>query len=230
PDYFKVLRIPLLKGRHFSGQDVRDAPGVVIVNDVLAQRLWPNEEVIGKRLRVGFEKDSREIIGVVASNNQSDLISERRPEMYLPHSQSPNGGLTLIVRTHGDPLALAPVIREHVRLQDRDIPVSRIGTMDQVLAASVAQQRSTMFLMGLFSGLALILALVGIYGVMAYLVTLRSHEIGIRLALGARRSDVLQLVLKTGMTLTLAGVVIGLAIAWALTRFMSSLLFGVTAT
>ncbi|HSE33644.1 MAG TPA: ABC transporter permease [Pyrinomonadaceae bacterium] len=230
PDYFKVLRIPLLKGRTFTAQDVKDAPRVVVINDVLAQRLWPNEEVIGKRLRVGFEKDSREIIGVVASNKQADLISELRPEMYLPHSQFPNGSLTLIVRTHGDPLAAASVIREHVRLQDRDIPVSRIGTMDQVLATSVAQQRSTMFLMALFSGLALILALVGIYAVMAYLVTQRSHEIGIRLALGASGADVLKLVLKTGMMLTLAGVAIGLAAAWALTRFMSSLLFGITAT
>jgi len=139
PDYFKVLRIPVLKGRQFTAQDVNDGPRVVIVNDVLAQRLWPNEEVIGKRLRIGFEKDPREIVGVVSSNKQSDMISELRPTMYVPHAQFPMGGLTLLVRTKDDPLALAPVIREHVRLQDRNIPVSRIGTMEQVLSASVAQ-------------------------------------------------------------------------------------------
>ena len=230
PDYFKVLRIPVLKGRQFTAQDVKDGPRVVIVNDVLAQRLWPNEEVIGKRLRIGFETEVREIVGVVSSNKQSDMISELRPTMYVPHAQFPMGGLTLLVRTKGDPLALAPVIREHVRLQDRNIPVSRIGTMEQVLSASVAQQRFTMLLMGLFAGLALGLALVGIYAVMSYLVTQRSHEIGIRLALGAGMNDVLQLILKTGLSLTLAGIAIGLGAAWGLTRFMSTLLFGVTAT
>jgi len=166
----------------------------------------------------------------VSSNKQSDMISELRPTMYVPHAQFPMGGLTLLVRTKGDPLALAPVIREHVRLQDRNIPVSRIGTMEQVLSASVAQQRFTMLLMGLFAGLALGLALVGIYAVMSYLVTQRSHEIGIRLALGAGMNDVLQLILKTGLSLTLAGIAIGLGVAWGLTRFMSTLLFGVTAT
>lgn len=230
PDYFKVLRMPMLKGRPFTARDVKDAPRVAIINDVLAQNLWPNQEVIGKRLRIGFETDSREIVGVVSSSKQTDLISELRPTMYLPHAQFSNGTLTLLVRTKGDALALTPIIREHVRLQDSNIPVSRIGTMEQVLSTSVGQQRFTMLLMGLFAALALVLALVGIYAVMSYLVTQRTREIGIRLALGARRSDVLQLVLKTGMTLTLAGVAIGLAAAWALTRFMSSLLFGVTAT
>ena len=230
PDYFKVLRIPLQKGRQFTAQDVKDAPRVIIINDVLAQRLWPNEEVLGKRLRVGFETESREIVGVVATTKQANLIAEPRPTMYMPYAQVPIGGLTLVIRTKGDPLLLAPVIREHVRLQDRDIPVSRIGTMEQVLSSSVAQQRFTMLLMGLFAGLALILALVGIYAVMSYLVTQRSHEIGIRLALGAGMNDVLQLMLKTGLSLTLAGIAIGLGAAWGLTRFMSTLLFGVTAT
>src|SRR4029453_14875565 len=230
PDYFKVLRIPLQKGRQFTAQDVKDAPRVIIVNDVLAQRLWPNEEVLGKRLRVGFETESREIVCVVATTKQANLIAEMRPTMYMPYAQFPIGGLTLMIRTKGDPLSLVPVVREHVRLQDRDIPVSRIGTMEQVLSASVAQQRFTMLLMGLFAVLALILALVGIYAVMSYLVTQRSHEIGIRLALGAKMNDVLQLMLKTGLSLTLAGIAIGLAAAWALTRFMSSLLFGVTST
>ena len=230
PDYFKVLRIPLLKGRQFTTQDVSNSPRVVIVNDLLAQSLWPNEDVVGKRLRVGFESEFREIVGVVASNKNSDLIAEVRPTMYLPHAQFPIAGLTLVIRTKGDPLSLAPVVREHVRLQDRDIPVSQVGTMDQVLSTSVAQQRFTMLLMGFFAALALILALVGIYAVMSWMVTQRSHEIGIRLALGARMNDVLQLMLKMGLTLTLTGIAIGLAAAWGLTRFMSSLLFGVTAT
>ena len=230
PDYFKVLRIPLLRGRQFTAQDVTDAPRVIIVDEMLAKRYWPNEDVIGKHLRVGFEDQSREIVGVVGSNKQADLISELRPTMYLPHAQFPNGTLILVVRTNGDPLALAPVIREHVRLQDHDIPVSRIGTMEQVLSTSVAQQRFTMLLMAAFAGLALVLSLVGIYGVMSYVVSQRSHEIGIRLALGAGLNNVLRLVLKTGMSLTLAGVAIGLAVSWGVTRFISSLLFGVTPT
>ena len=230
PDYFKVLRIPLLRGRQFTAQDVTDAPRVIIVDEMLAKRYWPNEDVIGKHLRVGFEDQSREIVGVVGSNKQADLISELRPTMYLPHAQFPNGTLLLVVRTNGDPLALAPVIREHVRLQDHDIPVSRIGTMEQVLLTSVAQQRFAMLLMAAFAGLALVLALVGIYGVMSYVVTQRSHEIGIRLALGAGVNNVLRLILKTGMSLTLVGIGIGLAVSWVVTRFLSSLLFGVTAT
>src|SRR4030095_6158871 len=132
PDYFKVLRIPLQKGRQFTAQDVKDAPRVIIVNDVLAQRLWPNEEVLGKRLRVGFETESREIVGVVATTKQANLIAEMRPKMYMSYAQFLIGGLTLMIRTKGDPLSLVPVVREHVRLQDRDIPVSQIGTVEQV--------------------------------------------------------------------------------------------------
>ncbi|HEX6728796.1 MAG TPA: ABC transporter permease [Pyrinomonadaceae bacterium] len=230
PDSFRVLRIPVLKGRQFTTQDTSASTRVMIVNDLFASQHWPNEDAIGKRVRIGFENEFREVVGVVGSIKQTDLVSELRPAMFLPHSQFPTGAINLVVRTVGDPLALAPVVREHVRLQDREIPVSHVGTMQQVLATSVAQQRFSMLLMGLFAGLALILALVGIYGVMAYLVTQRSHEIGIRLALGASATDVLRLILRTGLNLTFVGVGIGLVGAWILTRFMSSLLFGVTAT
>lgn len=230
PDSFRVLRIPLLKGRPFTTQDTSASSKVMIVNDLFASQHWPNEGAIGKRVRIGFEKEFREVVGVVGTIKQTDLVSELRPAVFLPHSQFPTGAINLVVRTAGDPLALAPVVREHVRLQDRDIPVSHVGTMQQVLSTSVAQQRFSMLLMGLFAALALILALVGIYGVMAYLVTQRSHEIGIRLALGASASDVLKLILRTGLSLTFAGVAIGLVGAWVLTRFMTSLLFGVTAT
>jgi putative ABC transport system permease protein len=148
--------------------------------------------------------------------------------MYLPHLQSPNFGMTLLVRTTGDPLGIASAVREQVRAIDKDVPVTHIQTMEQVFSASVAQQRFSMLIVGLFAGLALMLATVGIYGVMAYSVAQRSHEIGVRMALGARTGQVLRLILKDGMALALMGVATGLAGAFALTRLITTLLFGVT--
>ncbi len=230
PDYFVTMQIPLLKGRQFSSQDGRDTPGVIIVNDAFAQSVWPNENPLGKRFTVGFEKEPREIIGVVGNIKQTTLDARTRPAMYMPHLQAPSPVMTILVRTTGDPLAIASSVREQLRAIDKDVPVTHIQTMAQVFSASVAQQRFSMLVVGLFSGLALILATVGIYGVMAYSVTQRSHEIGVRMALGARTSQVLKLILKDGMALALLGVAIGLAAAFALTRLMTTLLFGVTPT
>ncbi|MDX6498756.1 MAG: hypothetical protein QOG23_2016 [Blastocatellia bacterium] len=227
PDYFRTLQIPLLKGRQFTAQDSKDAPGAIIVNDILASTLWPNEDPIGKRLTVGFEKTPRQIIGVVGNIKQTTLDATARPAMYMPHLQSPNSGMTVLVRTTGEPLAMTAAVREQVRALDKDVPIYHIQTMDQVLGSSVAQPRFSMLVVGLFAALALVLAVVGIYGVMAYSVSRRAHEIGVRMALGARTSQVLKLVLKEGMTLTLVGIAIGIFGAFALTRMMATLLFGV---
>jgi len=229
PDYFRAMQIPLLQGRHFSTQDKRDSPSVIIINDILARRLWPGETSIGRRLTVGFEKTPREVIGVVGSIKQATLDSEARPAMYMPHQQQASSGLTVLVRTNGEPLALAGAVREQVRAIDKDVPVTHVQTMDQVFGASVAQPRFSVLVVGLFAVLALVLSTVGIYGVMSYIVSRRAHEIGVRMALGARANQVLKLVLKEGMLLALAGIAVGTFGAFALTRLISSLLFGVSA-
>jgi putative ABC transport system permease protein len=232
PLYFQTMRIPLLKGRHFSEQDREDAPPVVIINEAAARRFWPSEEVLGKRL--GFEDEGRdvwgEVVGIVGDVKHERLDAEAKPEVYFPYRQYPKNFMSLVVRTSSDPAGMIAGVREQVLAVDRDQPVFDIMTMEQRISKSVAQSRFIMLLLGLFSALALLLAAVGIYGVMAYVVAQRTHEIGIRMALGAQRSDVLKLVVGQGMILAFVGVVLGLVAAFALTRLMSSLLYGVTAT
>ncbi len=230
PDYFRVLQIPLLRGRQFTDRDNKDAPGVIIINDALARRYWPDEDPTGQRITIGFEKSPREIVGIVASVKQSTLSSGARPAMYLPHLQLPTGGMSIVIRTSGDPMSLAILARTQIHSVDPGIPVTNIRTMDEIFSASVAQQRFSMLLVGVFGALALVLAAIGIYGVMGYTVTQRKHEIAVRMALGAKTSQVLRLILKDGLVLASLGVGIGLAGAFALTRLMSSLLFDVKPT
>ncbi len=230
PDFFRALQIPLRKGRQLSDRDNKDAPGVAIINEALAQRYWPNEEPLGQRIRIGFEKNAREIVGVVGSIKQSTLSGDARPAMYVPYAQLPAGSLTIVIRTNGDPMSLATLARTQIRSVDPTIPVTNIRTMDEVFSASVEQQRFSMLLVGLFGGLALALAAIGIYGVIGYSVTQRRQELAVRLALGARARQILQLVLKDGLVLASLGIILGLAGAFALTRLLRSLLFEVQPT
>lgn len=230
-DYFRALKIPLVKGRYFTEQDRADAPGVMVINETMARRFWPDEDPVGKRIMIGYGSPApREIVGVVGDVRHSSLNKEAAEEMYAPFSQTPWWFLNLVIRTASDPASLSAAVRNEVLSLDKDLPVYNIKPMGQLLAASAAEARFNMLLLALFATVALILSAVGIYGVMSYSVTQRTKEIGIRMALGARPLDVLKLVVGQGMALAAVGVIVGLAAAFALTRFMSSLLFGVTAT
>ena len=232
PDYFKTMRIPVKAGRAFTEQDRADAPPVVVVNESLARRDFPGEDPIGKRITVWRdEKFAREIIGIVGDVKSSRLDAETDSQIYVPYAQDAGwGGLSLAVRTTVEPETLTAAVRGAVLSIDKNQPVHDIKTMDDVVAASVANNRLVVLLFGLFALLALLLATVGIYGVMSYSVAQRTHEIGIRMALGAQQADVLRLILKQGLMLTLAGVGLGLAGSFALSRLLESLLYGVSAT
>ncbi len=233
PSYFQTMSIPILKGRLFTEHDRDNTPSVIIVNEALASRFWPNQDAVGKRL--SFEEDSgkqvwQEIVGVVGNVKHKALEIDIMPEAYFPYQQSPSNFMSLVVRTASDPASMVPAIRSQVLSVDKDQPVSDIMTMEQRVAKSVAAKRFVMVLLGAFSILALGLAAVGIYGVMAYLVTQRTQEIGVRMALGAQKRDVLRLVVAKGMALAIIGTVIGLVASLMLTRLMTSLLFEVTPT
>jgi putative ABC transport system permease protein len=228
PDYFQTLQIPLKAGRTFTDQDAFNSTKVVIVNETMARALWPNENPIGRRFTVWRdEKFPREVVGVVG-DTKSSLDKEPEQQMYVPYAQDANwGSLSLAVRTAGEPTALAGSVREAIRAVDKAVPNYNLKTMNDVISTSAAPRRIPMLLMSAFAGVAMLLAMLGIYGVTSYYVTQRTHEIGVRMALGAQIVDVLKLVLRRAMWLAVIGIGIGVAGAVAVTRYLTSLLFGV---
>ncbi|MEK6407681.1 MAG: ABC transporter permease [Acidobacteriota bacterium] len=235
--YFNALGIPLLAGRGFSEQDTKSTAKVIIINEAMSRRFWLQEssrssqEAVGKRLSLsGPQGPFYEVIGVAKTGKYRNLREDPLPYMYLPLSQEYRSRLTLFVRTAGDPALLMPALRGEVQRVDRTVALFDVKTLDEHLGRALGQERTNAWLIGSFGLLALVLAAVGIYGVMSYTVTQRTREVGIRLALGARPRDVLQLVVGQGMMLTAAGLVIGLVAAFALTGVISSLLYGVSAT
>ncbi|HEV3469187.1 MAG TPA: ABC transporter permease [Pyrinomonadaceae bacterium] len=229
-DYFGALRIPLKGGRAFAPSDSAEAPPVVVINEAMARAFFAGEDPIGRRIRTGDRSPWVTVVGVVGDVRHRGLDVETRPEMFFPHAQSPSREMTLAVRTAGDPVALVGPVRERVRAVDRDQPVGNVKTMEAWLAESVASRRFSVLLLAAFALVAAVLAALGIYGVVSYGVAQRTHELGLRIALGARRADVLRLVIRQGMKMTLVGAAVGLAASLALTRVMSGLLYGVSAT
>ncbi len=235
-EYFNAMEIPVLKGREFTPRDIDSAPAVMVVNQALAKKFWPNEEAIGKRISFSMNEPKwYQIVGVVGNVKHRGLDTEEKPEIYVPFLQplfrdGTVPSMYVVVRTIGEPAAITGLLRNEVTAIDHDQPISSVLTMEQRISDSVAPRRFNMFLLTLFATLAVVLASVGIYGIMAFSVTQRTHEIGVRMALGARNSDVFRMVLKNGLLLTLLGVTLGLAVSFAATRLMTSLLFEVSAT
>jgi putative ABC transport system permease protein len=231
-NYFRALAIPLRAGRTFTTGDTGDAPRVMIINEEMARRHWPGENPVGQLVTM---KDwgpplTGEIVGVVGDTKSDGLDTATRPMIYWPYHQFPGIFNNLVIRTEGDPLSVVAAVKSRIWAVDGEQPLSRIQTMDEVIAGSVAPRRFSMLLMAIFASLGLALAVIGIYGVISYTTTQRTREIGVRLALGAGRADVLRLIIRQGMKLTLTGVAAGLMAAFALTRLMAHLLFGVSAT
>jgi len=230
-DYFGAMGIPVLQGRSFGEQDDAQPARVIIVNAALARRYFPGESPIGKKIGIYFKNGrEREVIGVVGDARHSGLDKESPPQVYVPFGQNPSQHLNLVVHSDAESGPLVSAVRGAVRSIDRDQPIDRITTMPELLSQSVAQPRFYTGLLTSFAVIAFALAALGIYGVVSYTVTQRVHELGIRIALGADKRDVLKLVLGKGMVLTLAGLAIGLGGSLALTRLISGLLFGISPT
>ncbi len=245
PHYFKAFGTPLLRGRVFNEQDNGKASPVAIISDAMAHKFWPNEDPLGKQITIGgglgpeFKDETRQIVGVVGSMRQQGLSQPASETMYIPYGQVPDGLTRLgnkivpvswIVRTKTEPRSLSAAIEREFLAVDRQLPVSNIRTMEQVITEATARQSFNMLLLTIFAAIALLLAAIGIYGVMSYSVEQRTHEIGIRMALGARGADMLRLVVGQGMRLAVTGVAAGLLAAYGLTRLLASLLFGIKAS
>jgi putative ABC transport system permease protein len=235
PGYFHTMSITLLKGRDFTWQDTLKTEPVVIINESLAKQFFAGQDPIGKHLNAhignGYNKPPmREIVGVARDVKNHGLNSTPGPQVYVPLAQSPLDAITFVVRTTVDPTSLAGAARGQIKSLDKDLPLFGVETLEEYVGRFLAPPRFVALLLGIFGGIALLLAAVGIYGVISYSVSQRTHEIGIRMAIGAERGDVLKLVVGQGLKLVAAGVAIGIAGALALTRFLSSILYGVTPT
>jgi putative ABC transport system permease protein len=251
PDYFRAMSIPLKSGRVFNSHDDRSAIAgkdlsklnddqkqmaplnAIVIDEEFARRFWPNEDPIGKRIAMGSEEHPLllTVLGVVGRVKMEGLSQDsKRVQGYFPFAQIPNGSMTVILKAAGDPNQLVAAVRQQVKALDPDQPIYSVRTMDDIRAESVAPERLNLTLLSIFAGIALVLAIVGIYGVMSYAVTQRTHEIGIRMAIGAQPRDVFRMVIRQGMMLALIGVACGLVGAFGLTRLMASMLFGVEPT
>jgi len=236
-DYFRALGIPLLQGRAFNERDTADSPGVLIISESLAHQLWPNESALGKRLDINLPGEMwREVVGVVGDVRQSDLNAPLAAAIYEPYSQVSDkirwflGDITFVIRTTSEPQNFITTLRSELQTVNKELPLHNVATMEQVVAKQVTDPRFYTLLLGSFSALALILAAAGIYSVISYSVTQRTHELGIRMALGAQAKDVLRLIIRQGMTLVLVGLAVGLVGARALTRVLSGFLYQVSVT
>jgi putative ABC transport system permease protein len=231
-NYFQTIGIPVLSGRTFTEAEAREDRRTIVINESMARQHFPGQNPLGQYLRVQMMPDPQpmEIIGVVADAKYKTLEGPPHPMVYWAHPQLVYNEMTYVMRTNGDPMNLAAAARREIQAIDRDQPVADVRTMQSWINELTARSRFGTLLLSIFAGLALILAAIGIYGVMAYSVTQRTHELGIRIALGAKSRDVLKLILGRGFALTLVGIALGLVASFALTRLMSSLLFGVSAT
>jgi putative ABC transport system permease protein len=231
PDFFQTMEIPTLRGRSLTDQDSASGEPVAVVSQSLAQRYWPDGNPVGEMVTLEYEKAPRKIVGVVGDVRHFGAIEDATPQVYVPYQQASASLFCFAVRTDlPNPLNLATAVQHAVWAIDKDQPVSHVMTMNQLVSESIAPERVLMVLLAGFAGLALVLAAVGVYSVMAYHVVERTREIGIRMALGAGRGEVLRLTLMRGMALTLPGIGLGIAGAWALTRFLSTMLYGVKPT
>jgi putative ABC transport system permease protein len=228
PQYFNAIGIPLAKGRYFTEGDGDETPRVAIINDAVASRYWPQEDPLGKKITIDFEREPREIVGVVGNVRHLGIDQQEPMQVYIPHSQRGGAAMYLVVRATSDPLNLVPSIRAAVEAVDHDQPVYDIQTMEQRLSDSVSPRRFNMLLLGIFAAIALLLAGGGTYGVMSYFVTQQTHDIGIRMAMGADQVKVLTLVVGKGLVILFSALTIGIAVALAFSRVMSGLLFGIS--
>jgi len=230
-DYFRTLKIPLISGRFNDATDKADGNPVALVNNAFAHRYFPAGDAVGKRIGFGCKEAlCRTIVGVVGDVKQESLTGAAAPEIFLPLSQFVMNGMTLFIRTTAEPLSLVKTVRSEVFALDKNQPIYRVQTLSQRVQETVADARALMFLLGAFALLALLLATIGVYGIISYSVGQRTHEIGIRMALGARSADVMKLIMANGLVLTIAGIALGTVGSVVLTRFLKSLLFGVTPT
>jgi putative ABC transport system permease protein len=231
PDYFRALETPLIKGRFFTDGDKADAPPVIIVNQAFAKKFWPNQDAVGKRIVMGGMSDKPiwiTVVGIVGDMRHFGLDVDPKPEMYVPFAQDPYFTAIFVIRSPQDPRSLLPAIRREIQGIDPAVPIANIRTFENVIGDSVAPRRLSVVLLGVFAGVAVLLAVVGIYGVMSFLVAQRTHEIGVRMALGAQRVDVLKLVIGRALKLITIGTGIGLIVALMSTRTLRALLYSVS--